>query len=420
MNLRSYGPGRLERVQRGDGAPRWTLTWTDAAGKRQRRGLSTDKRVAERIRSELIQKRDLELAGLGGEARMDRPLRELVDAYLGDLATRACPRHVLNTRLGLRDLLARIPAIRVCDLRPVMLVEYRAKLLAKGLSVRTANLAADRLRAALNWAVQLELLARNPIERLPRLRETEATQRHRRRAMSEQEIGAFLAAAQADDQAIAGEGSLRGVPRVPQHPLWRAFLECGCRYGELVAVRWADLDLDARVVTLRATTTKAGKSRQIPLLPGLAAELGALRDAQVRVLRRPLRPDDRVFLSPRGCHMQAPTNNAMRTFDRLLEAAGIDRVDAQGRKLDVHALRHTLATRLARSGAALVHAQQILGHSDPKLTARVYQHLCVEDLRPAMAAMDGRPLRAVAQDGTASGSANVAKRSPPDHHALAG
>ena len=384
MNLRSYGPGRLERVQRGGGAPRWTLTWTDAAGKRQRRGLSTDKRVAERIRSELIQKRDLELAGLGGEAGMDRPLRELVDAYLGDLTTRASPRHVLNTRLGLRDLLAAIPATRVCDLRPVMLVEYRAKLLAEGLAVRTANLATDRLRAALNWAVELELIARNPIAKLPRLRESEATQRYRRRAMSEQEIEAFLAAAQADDQAIAGAGSLRGVPRVPQFPLWRAFLECGCRYGELVAVRWADLDLDARVMTLRATTTKAGRSRQIPLLAGLAVELGVLRDVHVRVLRRPLRPDDRVFLSPRGCAWGTPTVNIMRMFDRLLDAAGIDRVDAQGRKIDVHALRHSAATRFARAGMPLTHAQLVLGHSDPKLTARIYTHLGVQDVRASM------------------------------------
>jgi integrase len=58
-----------------------------------------------------------------------------------------------------------------------------------------------------------------------------------------------------------------------------------------------------------------------------------------------------------------------------------------GRKLDIHALRHTVATRLARTGAPLVQAQQILGHSDPRLTARTYAHLGVEDLRGAVEAL---------------------------------
>ena len=56
----------------------------------------------------------------------------------------------------------------------------------------------------------------------------------------------------------------------------------------------------------------------------------------------------------------------------------------EGRKLDVHALRRTAATRLARAGAPLMHTQQILGHSDPKLTAAVYSHLEAEDLRGAV------------------------------------
>jgi integrase len=74
----------------------------------------------------------------------------------------------------------------------------------------------------------------------------------------------------------------------------------------------------------------------------------------------------------------------MRIFNRLLIAAGIERLDANGRKLDIHALRHTMASRLARNGVGLVQAQRLLGHSDPKLTAAVYSHLDVDDLRRAI------------------------------------
>lgn len=59
-----------------------------------------------------------------------------------------------------------------------------------------------------------------------------------------------------------------------------------------------------------------------------------------------------------------------------------------GEKVDVHALRHTAASRMLRSGVSLVHAQRIPGHADPRTISRVYTHLGVEDLRAAVESMD--------------------------------
>jgi integrase len=179
--------------------------------------------------------------------------------------------------------------------------------------------------------------------------------------------------------------------------MWRAFLECGCRFGELTRARWSDIDLDRRLLYLRAEHTKSGQSRQIPLLDGLVAELRAVRETQALVLRRPVRPEDRVFLTPAGCAFTVASTGAMRVFNRLLIAAGIDRVDAQGRKLDIHALRHSFASRLARRGVPLQMAQRLLGHSDPKLTARIYTHIEVEDLRDAVEAIPQIPHLATAR-----------------------
>jgi integrase len=120
------------------------------------------------------------------------------------------------------------------------------------------------------------------------------------------------------------------------------------------------------------------------LLDGLVGELRALQEIHIAVLQRPIRPSDRVFLSATACPWRRPTVNLMRIFDRLLDDAGIDRVDAQGRMLDVHALRHSAATRFARAGVPLIKAQRILGHADPKLTAAIYSHLEAEDLREAL------------------------------------
>jgi hypothetical protein len=77
----------------------------------------------------------------------------------------------------------------------------------------------------------------------------------------------------------------------------------------------------------------------------------------------------------------APTNNVARVLRRSLERAGIARLNEAGEKLDLHALRHSAATQWARRGVPIVHAQALLGHSDVRLTSRVYTHVAVEDLR---------------------------------------
>jgi integrase len=93
---------------------------------------------------------------------------------------------------------------------------------------------------------------------------------------------------------------------------------------------------------------------------------------------------DRILLTPEGADWSKGTNNVARILYRALERAGIERLDAAGQKLDLHALRHAAATRWARAGVPIVHAQALLGHSDVRLTSKVYTHVAVEELRGAV------------------------------------
>jgi integrase len=305
-----------------------------------------------------------------------RSLRDILDAYIADLATRATPTHCVNVRGRLRWLIDDLGVAHVHDIKPHTLLLHRAERLKAGCSVRTANLVTDRLRAMLTWAVRVGLVGSNPLAALPRLPENEATRRYRRRALSDGEIEALLDAAREDD--------LRTRRAVPQLPLFRALLETGARYGELVRVTWADVDFERASLTLRATNTKSRKERTIPLLGALVSELRALQPQHVAVLGRPLRPSDLVFLSPEGCAWPRHSVNVNRMLRRLLEAAEIERTDAQGRKFDVHACRHSLASRLARNGVPITFAQRLLGHSTVEMTARVYTHLGEEQMREAI------------------------------------
>jgi len=394
---RALGGGTLKREQRGEAPARWVLYYSDSQGRRRREALSTDKRVAEQIRTDRIRQRDLELAGLGPVAGQESRLSVIAALYVEDLASRAVVRHHAQVRTRLEKLAVALGDPRVRDLAPHAVARLRAAHLAQGASHRTANLLTDSLRACLTWAVSMQLIAVNPLATLRALPSRKVQKRRVRRALTEDEITRFLAAAEADDAEQAGRLSatrtisraskgvqwalrVRGM-RIPQAPLWRAFVETGARYGELVALTWADVELDARAVHLRHETTKSGRPRSIPLTNALARALVTLQAEQVRVLGR---LGERVFLSPDGAVWTWATNNAGRIFQRLMERAGIERRGADGRTVDIHALRHTLASRLARNGVGLVQAQKLLGHSDPKLTAQVYSHLEVEDLRGAI------------------------------------
>lgn len=376
---RALGPGRLWK--RG---PNWILDFRTADGRRERRVLGTDKRVAERRRLDLIARRDMELDGLGSREGQALPVREVLDLYLADLRPRVTPRHYVNVSARLVWVVEQLDGKRVRDVRPMDLAAIRNDLVRCGRSHRTANLAIDRVRAMFTWAERNEIIARSPMRHLDRLPESEDHKAYRRRALTEDEIRRFVAASEADDEECA---LLWDYARVPQTPLWVALLETGARYGEIRQATWGDVDLGRGTLVLRAENTKSRKQRVIPLRRSLVDRLRALRVMHEAVHGRLPNVSDHVFLSPEGCPYRRPSTSVNRILRRVLDRAGIARVDAQGRKIDVHALRHCFASRLARNGVGLFQAQKLLGHSDPKLTSAVYTHVDAEDLRPAVDAL---------------------------------
>ena len=241
------------------------------------------------------------------------------------------------------------------------------------------------------------IIAQNPLGRVKALPYTRADFRYRRRALTENEIHRFLAESEDDDEQIE---LLWDYQRVPQTSFWRTLLETGARYGELQQATWGSVDLTNKLLFLRAETTKSRRQRTIPLREGLVEELVRLRALHETVLGRLPTVHDHVFLSPEGRPWGRPTTNVMRILDRLLDRAGIAKVDQEGMKLDIHALRTTCASRMARNGVPLVQAQRILGHSDPKLTVQAYTHLDAEDLRAAVNALPALGVPTSAQSHT--------------------
>ena len=119
---RALGPGRLKKEDRS-----WVFTWSDENRKRRRKVLSTNRQAAEHIRVEILQRRDLALAGLGSEAGQSSTLREICDLYLEDLRERVTPAHFKNVNQRLTAIVDQLGGVRVRDLRVMDLVRIRSQ-----------------------------------------------------------------------------------------------------------------------------------------------------------------------------------------------------------------------------------------------------------------------------------------------------
>lgn len=157
---------------------------------------------------------------------------------------------------------------------------------------------------------------------------------------------------------------------------FRLLLELGLRVGELVELRWKDLDLEAGTVRIRRgfyrgrvgpPKTKFGR-RTLRLTQPAVDELRNLTAAG----------EDLVFTNPRGGRLDA--SNLMR--DVLKPAA---RDSGVGEWVGFHTFRHTCATLLFTKGRFNPKQVQLwLGHHSPAFTLQRYVHLLPEDLPPAV------------------------------------
>lgn len=145
----------------------------------------------------------------------------------------------------------------------------------------------------------------------------------------------------------------------------------GMRQGELLALKWRDIDLEGARLSVRRTITRDGgrllvgepktkKSRRIIALTDGA--VGSLRQhlarqmKEIEILGDDYRDDGLVFTSEIGTLIN-PTNLRRRSFARLLELAELPE------NVRFHDLRHTCATLLFTSGVHPKHVQELLGHA---------------------------------------------------------
>jgi len=362
LNLYRHG-ARRDGAEAAVGRP-WVVEFRDAAGVRHRLtlGVRGDRATAEaevaRLEREGFETRKLVRGSLPVYRFEDVPvdLGALVADYAGELRRlERTPGYIADEVRRLLRVMGRAGAQTIEDLTTSTIAKALADLAT---TAHGQNQHRRALVALFEWLVRIEKWDRaNPAKRVRRLR-------HRsdrvRRALRDEERDRLLAVVPPERAA-----------------LYRFMLMTGLRCQETASVRVSDLSLDMGTMTVRASIAKSGSRSVLPLTRSTVALL--------REVTAGLEPDALVF----------PGRVSTRTFYGDLERAGIPRVTADG-VLDLHALRVSFCSALARADVPLQTAQKLMRHRSVDLTSSLYTRLSTADLAAAVARIEGaaevRPL----------------------------
>jgi len=298
---------------------------------------TTDKRIAQQRLEQIVKEKQMEDVGLlapqAQRTAAQISLENHLQDFVSDLETIGRdPQYVSDLKSRVTRILDECGWKYLKDVSSDSFVKWRAK---QSLAPKTINEYLASVRTLFNWMQKHERMERNPLLNIQKV-QTNGEQVRPRRAYTREEIIRLL--------DVAG----------PRKVVYLTAVHTGLRHKELKKLGVDDLHLDAEqpFVNVRASTTKNHKTAIIALHPDVVTELRKL----------PLVPGGKVFA----------TVPKIDTLKRDLERAGIPRIDARGKRVDFHSLRHTLGTNLALAGTAPRVAMEAMRHSDMRLTTKTY------------------------------------------------
>lgn len=243
-----------------------------------------------------------------------------------------------------------------------------------GQSARSAQQARALLSVAFNYAIEMEIVMANPVKLVknPSLPPT------KRNPLSMEETQTLI-------KSVSGTFMAARI---------QIAVICGLRQGEALGLRWADVDLDKKIIHVRVQVQRKNKVRQfVPLKTKSSQRALYVDDSTIELLRahramvNSMRLSagsqwidyDLVFPNKFGGFIQSKWD--YEKWMRSLDAVGLER-----RRL--HDARHTSGTLLYESGNDIESIRRVLGHSSIALTSRTYVHGSEAPIRTAFNNLD--------------------------------
>ena len=380
---RTKGTGGLYQIGR-----IWYARYRDEADKLVERSLRTPcKQTAEKVLNKLMNEVQEVKAGLVDATQhkirkqKKRPVKELLEEYLKHCTKRAlAKRYISQQRKQLGDWTRTAAANTIDDLTADSLLNHLEQREASRLSNRSWNFTFQIANAFINWCKKMGYISANPLTEIPK-KDEELDPRMLRRALTDEEVERLMTVARQN-----GREAWYATP-----------LYAGLRKAELERLEWADVDMARDQITIRKTKSK--QVQHVALCPELK-----------EILQR------HQLQTGRSSGLVWTTTVTDRTRDTDLERAQIAKVDGEGRRADLHALRATLGTRLARFGTPPQVTQRIMRHASLETTQKHYTLLTLDDQRRALISLFPKP----AGNRESSGVAQFALPDSPLNSPLTG
>jgi len=370
VTRRGRGEGTISLRSDGRWQGRIDLGWIE--GKRRRKVVygSTRAEVAKKL-TQLLRERDQGLLS----SSPSQTLSAYLESWLASIEHTVRPKTLITDRMYVnRHIVPTLGKVRLDGLTAQQVQALLDAKLREGLAPQSVIHIRGILRRALRRAMRYGWVARNAAA----LADPPKLERKEIRPFNRREAWAFL-------RAVEGE---------PLEALYNLALATGLRQGELLGLRWEDVDIAQATVRvnyalqryggeLHMVPPKTARSRRVVSVPDVAVR--ALQAHRFRQMQDRRAAGDRwqerglVFCTRWGTPIEP--RNATRSFKRVLAEAGLP-------EIRFHDLRHSCATLLLTQGVSPRVVMEILGHSQISLTMNTYSHVALELQREAASRMD--------------------------------
>lgn len=343
----------------GKSMPMWYLRLKNAQGTNSYRKLGTIKEIslgqARKLVKQIRAEHVVTIKIQGAASAVITPAEITWDTFIKDHFAPHCTAHIRSAkkydqlhRLYVSPRFGNLPLSQIsrrdCQQMHVDMLE-KLKL-----SPASADHAIKFMRRALNLAMQWDYLDKNPLKNFELFMVDNQVENY----LNDEQMQKLLTVLRADKN--------RNVCN-----MLMLLLSTGARLNEVLSATWKNVSMEGRALKVDAIRSKNKRSRSIPL-----------NDSAMWVLEQLDSCDKSAYLFPSPVYAKdgkdLPYTNITRAWYRLQKLAGI--------KIRVHDLRHGFASMLVSDGRSLYEVQQILGHSDPKVTMR-YSHLSSKVLQEA-------------------------------------
>jgi integrase len=330
----------------------------------------TDKGLTQELASKLETEARMRRLGLVDTAaekaagNRNSELQPHIDAFRESITHRS-KQYQIHIKGRLKKIVEQCGFKKLGDIEAeAVLRGVRAIAAAENLGARTHNHYVEAMVVFCAWCVETKRLAVSPMAGAERLN-TEVDIRHKRRALSEDEVARLIQSAR-----DSGSEKIEGFNGEQRSRIYILSYMTGLRRSEIASLtpRSFDLDADPPTVTVEAAASKHKKNDVLPLHPELVTLL--------KLWIQGLNSGDKLFpnLEKRKTWLMVKTD---------LQRIGIAYKNEDG-IADFHAAgRHSHITHLLRNGASVVEAQKLARHSDVRVTMR-YTHIGLQDQHRAV------------------------------------